>query len=151
MIKIDYPAYAHQIRETEGKEWIFDPIRKKWARLTPEEWVRQNFIQYLLQVLAYPSSLIAVEKEIRLGELQKRFDLLVYQHSKPWMIIECKEMNVPLTDAVLRQVLNYHTTLQANYLIITNGTETHAFSMEQGRIEELSALPEWNLKTGGKI
>ena len=67
----------------DGKDHIFDPLRKKWIRLTPEEWVRQNFIQYLLQVKQYPPSLIAIEKEIMVGELKKRFDILVYQNSRP--------------------------------------------------------------------
>ena len=79
MIKIYYPHYAFKIKEEEpGKEFIFDDQRKQWVRLTEEEWVRQNFTQYLLQVKKYPSSYIAVEKKMKLGEMNKRFDILVY-------------------------------------------------------------------------
>ena len=75
MIIVNYPEPAFRIKQEEGKDYIFDTIRKRWLLLTPEEWVRQNFIQYLVQVKGYPLSLIAVEKELRLGELKKRFDL----------------------------------------------------------------------------
>src|SRR2546422_6389986 len=106
MIKIEYPLYQPKIKKQPGKELIFDEVRKKWVQLTPEEWVRQNFLQYLIQIKHYPATLIAVEKEIKLGELKKRFDIVVYDAgSKPWMIIECKEMNVELNKQVLDQVL----------------------------------------------
>ena len=144
MIKINYPAYDFQIKKEAGKEWIFDGFRKQWLRLTPEEWVRQNMLQYLVQVKQYPSSLIAIEKEIALGELRKRFDILVYKDAKPWMVIECKEMNVPLTASVLKQVLNYNITLQTDFLVITNGTITHGFAISNGHTEELTQLPDFN-------
>ena len=89
MIKIQYPKFDFRIKKEDGKEWIFDEFRKQWVRLTPEEWVRQNILQYLVQVKKYPASLIAIEKEITLGELRKRFDILIYRDAKPWMIIEC--------------------------------------------------------------
>jgi hypothetical protein len=143
MIKIDYPAYDFRIREEAGKELIFDPQRRQWVRLTPEEWVRQNMLQFLLQVKKYPASLIAVEKEILLGELRKRFDLLVYKDARPWMVIECKEMNVALNEAVLRQALNYNINLQSHFLLITNGTETHGFSLAGGVAVALEELPDF--------
>ena len=144
MIKINYPAHDFRIKKEAGKEWIFDDFRKQWLRLTPEEWVRQNILQYLVQVKQYPSSLIAIEKEISLGELRKRFDILVYKDSKPWMVIECKEMNIPLTESVLKQVLNYNITLQTDFLVITNGTVTHGFAISNGHAEELTQLPDFN-------
>ncbi|MDI9363952.1 MAG: type I restriction enzyme HsdR N-terminal domain-containing protein [Flavobacterium sp.] len=122
MIKIAYPAFNFKIKGEVGKEVIFDEIRKQWVKLTPEEWVRQNTIQYLLQSLHYPTSLIAVEKELKLGELKKRFDILVYnrQH-QPWLMIECKAMDVALTESVLQQVLRYNMAIPVAYLFITNG------------------------------
>lgn len=141
MVKITYPAPGFRIKKEDGKEWIFDEFRKQWVRLTPEEWVRQNMLQYLVQVKKYPASLIAIEKEIALGELRKRFDILVYKASKPWMIIECKEMNIPLDESVLKQVLNYNITVQANFVLITNGTDNYLFSLQNGVAEELSELP----------
>ncbi|MGF2414886.1 MAG: type I restriction enzyme HsdR N-terminal domain-containing protein, partial [Ferruginibacter sp.] len=110
--------------------------------LTPEEWVRQNFLQYLIQVKEYPASLIAVEKEIKLGELKKRFDIVVYDKlSQPWMIIECKEMNVDLSKNVLDQVLRYNITMQVPYLVITNGSYCMAFQCSDNKLIELEELP----------
>ena len=143
MIKISYPPHDFRIKGEGVKEVIFDEFRKRWVRLTPEEWVRQNMLQYLVQEKKYPASLIAVEKEIALGELRKRFDILVYKASKPWMVIECKEMNVPLSSAVIKQVLNYNISLQTDYLIVTNGTETQGFALSNGRAELLECLPEF--------
>jgi hypothetical protein len=148
MIKIEYPAYQPKIKDQLGKEFIFDEIRKQWIMLTPEEWVRQNFLQYLIQVKKYPSSLIAVEKEIQLGELAKRFDIVVYdQNTKPWMIIECKEMGVALNEQVLNQALRYNITLNVPYIVITNGTHCFGFSAKKGVLEELSELPDFTIKS----
>jgi hypothetical protein len=142
MIKIEYPPYQPKTRKENSLEYIFDELRKRWVVLTPEEWVRQNFLQYLLQVQDYPASLIAVEKEIQLGELKKRFDIVVYdRHTKPWMIVECKEMNVALGEKVLEQVLRYNIILQVPYLVITNGMYCFAFESHAGQLTELSTLP----------
>ncbi len=143
MIKITYPSYDYRIKEEQGKEWIFDPLRKQWTRLTPEEWVRQNFLQYLVQDKQYPAALIAVEKEIQLGELKKRFDILVYKEHTPWMIIECKEMGTAMDETVLKQVLTYNIRLQVPYVVITNGNITHGFMLREGKISELSSLPSY--------
>ena len=142
MIKIDYPPYQPKIKTENKKEFIFDEFRKRWVALTPEEWVRQNFLQYLTLIKKYPASLIAVEKEIKLGELKKRFDIVVYDsHTKPWMIIECKEMNVPLDRTVLDQVLRYNINLQVPYLVITNGSYCMAMTFEKDKMVELDAMP----------
>ena len=143
MTRIQYPQFDFRIKKEDEKEWIFDEIRRQWVRLSPEEWVRQNILQYLIQVKKYPASLIAVEKEILLGELRKRFDILIYRDAKPWMIIECKEMNVPLSEGTIRQILNYNITIQAEYIVITNGTDNHAFSLITGTAESILALPEF--------
>jgi hypothetical protein len=142
MIKIDYPPYQPKIKKENEKEFIFDEFRKRWVVLTPEEWVRQNFLQYLTQIKKYPASLIAVEKEIKLGELKKRFDIVVYDsHTKPWMIVECKEMNVPLDRTVLDQVLRYNINLQVPYLVITNGSYCMAMTFEKDKMVELELMP----------
>ena len=143
MIRINYPLHDFRIKEEAGKEWIFDDIRKAWVWLSPEEWVRQNILQYLVKVKNYPASLIAVEKEISLGDLKKRFDILVYRNAKPWMIIECKEGKVDLSDDVLKQVLNYHITLPTEYLIITNGTHTMGFVIKDGEMSAVTEFPEY--------
>lgn len=141
MIKISYPSYFFKIETREGKEYIFDPLRKKWIRLTPEEWVRQNFLQYLLQVMNYPASLIAIEKEIQMGELKKRFDILVYKNDHPWLLIECKEMNTPIDEVVMQQLLRYQTVVQASYLIVTNGNDTRGIGRENDQLITLNTIP----------
>jgi hypothetical protein len=143
MIKIAYPPYQPKIKKEEGKEFIFDEFRKRWIILNPEEWVRKNFLQYLTRVKKYPASLIAIEKEIRLGELKKRFDIMVYNKAvKPWMVIECKEMSQPLNETVLEQVLRYNITLNVSYLVITNGTFCKAFSLIENKALEIDELPD---------
>lgn len=142
MIKIEYPPYQSKIKMKEEKEFIFDAFRKCWVVLTPEEWVRQNFLQYLTQIKNYPAALIAVEKEIKLGELKKRFDIVIYDsNTKPWMIVECKEMNTALNKTVLDQVLRYNINLQVPYLVITNGLHCIAFGIEDSKMVELNDLP----------
>ncbi|MEO6289800.1 MAG: type I restriction enzyme HsdR N-terminal domain-containing protein [Ginsengibacter sp.] len=144
MIKIDYPKNKVTTRQRTGINEVFDAIRKKWLLLTPEEWVRQNVVQFLLINKKYPASLIAVEKEIKLGELKKRCDLVVYNRDLlPWMIIECKEMNVPLTKKVLEQVLRYHITLPATYLIITNGSYSVGFQKSGNQFSEMNEFPDF--------
>jgi hypothetical protein len=146
MIKINYPEYHPKIKKEKDKEFIFDEVRKRWIILTPEEWVRQNFLQYLIQVKKYPAALIAIEKEIKLGDLKKRFDIVVYSSgSKPWMIIECKEMTVDLSKQVLDQVLRYNITMQVQYLVITNGSYCMAFQCINNQLKDLVELPEKNL------
>ena len=142
MIKIDYPPYQPKIKEEQAKEFIFDEFRKRWILLTPEEWVRQNFLQYLTQIKKYPASLIAIEKEIKLGELKKRFDIVVYdKETKPWMIVECKEMNVTLNKYVLDQVLRYNISLKVPYLVITNGSYCMAYDCSHSELKEIDQLP----------
>ena len=142
MIRIEYPAFPFRIKEDEGKEFIFDELRKQWLRLTPEEWVRQNFLQYLIQVKKYPASLVAIEKEIRLGELKKRFDILVYdaQHH-PWLIVECKAMEVPLSEMVLQQALRYNISVPVPYVVITNGHYCAGFLKEGMQLQPVDDLP----------
>lgn len=142
MIKIEYPTYRPKIKIKDSKEFIFDECRKRWVALTPEEWVRQNFLQYLIHVKKYPVALIAIEKEIKLGDLKKRFDMVVYSRQlKPWMIIECKEMNVALDKKVFDQALRYNLVLQVPNLVITNGSFCMAFDFINNQMQELETLP----------
>lgn len=140
---IHYPTYQPRIKKEQQKEYIFDEVRKQWVRLTPEEWVRQNFLNYLIVTKQYPASLIAVEKEIKVGEMRKRFDILVYQANKPWMIIECKELNVALNELVIKQMLSYYSSVQTKFMAVTNGNETHCFQVIDGKIFTESEMPEY--------
>jgi len=143
MIQINYPKHDFRLKKEEEKEFIFDEIRKQWLRLTPEEWVRQNFLQYLIITKKYPSSLIAIEKEIKLGELKKRYDIVVYKNDKPWMIVECKEMNVVLNESTIEQILRYNMVMKVDYLIITNGTNIHAWNITDGKANEVDSIPDF--------
>jgi hypothetical protein len=142
MIVVEYPEPQFSIREEGDKRFIFDSIRKTWLLLTDEEWVRQNFVSYLVRKLNYPPSLIALEKEIALNDLRKRFDILVYNQSfQPWMMVECKAPAVPLSTAVLEQVLRYNISVPVNFLVITNGTTTRAWRKSGTQLVELEQLP----------
>jgi len=142
MIQIDYPKHDFRFKKENNKEFIFDEVRKQWLQLTPEEWVRQNFLQYLILKKKYPASLMAVEKEIKLGELKKRCDILVYKNEKPWMIVECKEMKVSLNDMVINQIFGYNQSLDVAYLIITNGNKT--FGIDTKSQQPLAIIPDYH-------
>lgn len=144
MINIVYPDKKPSIKMEGEKQLIFCVIRKRWMQLTPEEWVRQNTLLFLTETLQYPASLIAVEKKILLGELQKRFDIVVYKNEKPFVLIECKEMNVPVTQKTLDQVMRYNQYLQAGSFIITNGTSCYGFKNEAGVLAALENFPVFN-------
>ena len=143
MIKIEFPKQQVKTRQQGATSEIFDIIRKKWLRLSPEEWVRQHMIHFLL-FKEYPASLIAVEKEIRLGELTKRCDVVVYtREAIPFLIIECKEMDVSLSEKTLQQILRYHITLPAEYLIITNGSYCFGFRKIENQFIEINEFPDY--------
>ena len=150
MIHIKYPTYSFKIRKNESinanvqvKDQIFDPLRKKWVALTPEEWVRQNILQYLVQVCNYPSTLIAIEKTIFLGELKKRFDILIYKQDKPWMIIECKEANTSISDKTISQLYQYQQVINADFLFASNGHETVGAQIITGKLHPLQNFPAY--------
>jgi len=146
MIKIYYPHYPFKIKEEEiGKEFIFDELRKSWVRLTEEEWVRQNFIQYLIQVKKYPASYIAVERKMKLGEVNKRFDILVFDKAaKPWMMVECKAMHRPLDKTVLWQALHYNIAIPVKYLVVNNGQHCYGYVKAELDFEEIAVLPGYD-------
>ena len=145
MIEVVFPSPQFKIEKKEGREFIFDTIRKQWIVLTEEEWVRQNFIRFLVQQLKYPESLIAIEKEIQLGELKKRFDILVYnKEHQPWMLIECKAGGVAVDEKVFQQVLRYHISVPCTFLLITNGQYTFGWEKENGLLKEIRNMPELN-------
>ena len=143
MIKIVYPQIKPAIKTENEKEFIFCIIRKRWFTITPEEWVRQNFLNYLIHVLHYPASLIAVEKKLQISEVKKRFDIVVYNNAVPFLIVECKEMNVPLSESTLLQVLNYNSTIQAPFVVITNGNHCAAFEKKGNGFEEIFEMPSY--------
>ena len=144
MIAVQYPEPQFRMKNENGRHYIFDTIRKIWLLLTEEEWVRQNFVNYLTTQLNYPSTVIALEKEILLNDLKKRFDILVYnKEHRPWMLVECKEPKVNLSEDVLQQVLRYNISVPVEYIVITNGKSTIGWKKEK-ELRLLNELPEWN-------
>jgi len=144
MIAVDFPEPVFRLKKEKEVEFIFDAIRKQWLVLSEEEWVRQNFIQCLIQTLHYPAAFIAVEKEIMLGELKKRFDILVYEKNhKPWMMIECKAASIDLNDAALHQVLRYNISVPVSFLIITNGHTTYGWEKIGIDLKLIQQMPLW--------
>ena len=142
MITVQFPEPQFKLKKEGEKRFVFDAIRKTWLLLTKEEWVRQNFVAYLIKHLRYPETLIALEKEIILNGLKKRFDILVYDgFHQPWMLIECKAPEVQLSDGVLQQALRYNITLPVPFIVITNGTSTVAWEKVNGELKVLQSLP----------
>jgi hypothetical protein len=144
MVKLNLPEFKYQLSKTDGKIMIFDPLRKKHLVLTPEEWVRQHFVNYLISELKYPRSLIKLEGGLSYNQLQKRSDIVVFdREAKPWMVIECKAPDQILSNETLRQASTYNATLRARYLVVTNGLAHYFFSTDwtTGGIQTLETMP----------
>lgn len=145
MIPLSFPRHDFRFRQQEGKRYIFDFIRRKYVLLTPEEWVRQHLLVYFCEVMQYPKGLISVEKEIRVNQLRKRYDIVVYDSGhRPWMLIECKEPQEPINDAVLAQLLRYHSQLQCPYWMLSNGSQHFCAAVAAQQVRWLEQLPAHN-------
>jgi len=124
MQKLNLPTYNFKFKSSENKTLIFDKLRKKYMVLTPEEWVRQHFVYFLIEEKKYPVSLIAIEKQLTINNLKKRSDILVFNtDGKPEIIVECKAPSIKITQAAFDQIARYNLKLKAKYLIVTNGLE----------------------------
>ena len=122
MVKLNLPSFECDLRQDGGKVLIFDFLRKRHVALTPEEWVRQHFIHYLIHHRKYPRSLVKVEGGLTFNTLQKRSDIVVFDRTgSPWMVIECKAPDLKLSEKTVMQASMYNHTLKARYLVITNG------------------------------
>lgn len=128
MQPLNLPTYPFKIKSSENKYFIFDIVRKKYVMLTPEEWVRQHIIHYLIEEKYYPISLIAVEKKVTVNKLTKRTDILVFNaKGNPHIIVECKAPSIKISQDTFDQIARYNLKLEANFLIVTNGL-THFYS-----------------------
>jgi predicted type IV restriction endonuclease len=122
MHPINLPVIDSKIRKDQGKIWIFDIIRKKYVILTPEEWVRQHFIHYLIHHLHYPKALFKVESGLSFNTIQKRSDIVIHdRQGKPWMLVECKSPVIKLSQKAFNQIAVYNMTIGARYLAVSNG------------------------------
>lgn len=141
MIKLNLPAFEYKLKKADGKVWIFDGIRKKYVVLTPEEWVRQHVVHYMLNHLNYPKSLIKVEASLAYNSLSKRADVIVFdREGKPWMVVECKAPDLKLTQTVALQVATYNKSLQAPFVVITNGMLVYCYTIRP-EIKSQAELP----------
>jgi predicted type IV restriction endonuclease len=145
MYKLNLPEYNPVLRKEDGKVWIFDMIRKKYIVLTPEEWVRQHFVHYLIYHLNYPKSLFRIEGSLTYNKLQKRSDIVIHDRDgKPWMLVECKAPNIKLTQKAFNQVAVYNMTIGARYVAVTNGMMQFCFKpTEKGEANHLTSFPEF--------
>ena len=142
MQKLNLPEYDFRIKKEGEKQYIFDAIRKKFIVLTPEEWVRQNFIQYLKKEKNYPENLMAVEKQIIVNGKQRRFDLLIYlRNGQPHLIAEFKAPNVKITQDAFDQVVRYNMALRVERVIVSNGLQHFACEIDYVK-NSFSYLPE---------
>jgi len=148
MESLNLPTYSFNLKLIEQRKYIFDFIRKKYVILTPEEWVRQNFLKYLVEEKKYPASLIVVEKEFKLNNLSKRSDAVVYnKQGNPFLIIECKAPSVKIDQIVFEQIARYNMQLQVNYLIVTNGLSHYCckIDFEKQSYLFLKEVPDYKL------
>ncbi len=124
MQKLNLPSYNFKIKSNENKTLIFDNLRKKYVVLTPEEWVRQHFVKFLIDEKKHPTSLIAIEKQVVVNNQKKRTDILVFNRKgEHEILVECKAPSIKITQATFDQIARYNLKLKANYLIVTNGLE----------------------------
>lgn len=131
MIKLNFPSFEFKMLVKDEQDWIFDPIRKKYVRLTPEEWVRQHLISYLLETRGVPSGLLGVEKQITINRLSRRFDVCIYgRNGLPLLLGECKAPSIVLGPEVFDQAARYNLVLKASYFIITNGLDLFCCKMD---------------------
>ncbi len=127
MQTLNLPTYNFKLKNSQNKTLIFDKLRKKYVVLTPEEWVRQHFVHFLIDQKRYPETLIAIEKQLTINNLKKRTDILIFNSDgKPEVIIECKAPSIKISQKTFDQIARYNLQLKAEFLIVTNGL-THFY------------------------
>lgn len=149
MQKLNFQQYDFRFKNSENKVSIFDSIRKKFILLTPEEWVRQHVIVFLLDVKKYPKSLINVEKTVKVNGMNKRYDIVVFNpDGSIFLLIECKAPEVKINQRTFDQIARYNLILNAQYLMVTNGLNHYFCEMdfENEKYSFLKELPEISIK-----
>lgn len=148
MIQLNLPAYEFNITQKEGKYLIFDTYRRRWVKLNPEEWVRQNFVRYLVEEKHFPASLIAVEHSLKINRQDFRADAVVFStDGKPLLLVECKAPEVKITQKVFEQIVRYNFQFQVDYLIVTNGISHFCCRINKMDLtyQFLAEIPEYNV------
>jgi hypothetical protein len=149
MQKLNFPPYSFRFKNSENKVSIFDEIRKKFVILTPEEWVRQNVVRFLLEEKKYPKSYINVEKVIKINSLTKRYDIVVFQpNGKLFLLVECKAPEVAISQNTFDQIARYNLVLESEHLMVTNGLNHYFCQMdfENEKYQFQNELPNFKSK-----
>jgi len=148
MQQLNFPKYNFRFKSNENKTLIFDIIRKKFVVLTPEEWVRQHMLHFLISEKKYPNSHINVEKQLQLHDTTKRYDIVVFNsNGSIQIIIECKAAKIKINQQTFDQIAQYNFVLQANYLVVTNGLEHYYCQMdfENEKYIFLQDIPKYSI------
>ena len=148
MWQLNLPEYNFRIKKQDEKLQIFDSQRKRYVTLTPEEWVRQHFIRFIIEEKGYPAAHLAIEKQLNMNGMKKRCDAILYNsHAEPIMIIEFKAPNVPISQATFDQVAVYNSKLNVIFFIISNGIEHFCcrVNTKTARYEFFSEIPDYSL------
>ncbi|MEM9679722.1 MAG: type I restriction enzyme HsdR N-terminal domain-containing protein [Bacteroidota bacterium] len=149
MQDLNFPTFDYRLKNTENKVSIFDVVRKKFVRLQPEEWVRQHCIHYLINNKYYPISHINVEKELKINTLKKRYDIVIFKpDGSILLVVECKAPQVAIDQSTFDQIARYNMTLNADYLMVTNGINHYycRMDLEAQHYHFLKELPEYKIK-----
>jgi len=142
---LNFPAVKLKLRKEKSQTQVFDFIRKKYVLLTPEEWVRQHVMHYLVEEKKFPIGLIEIEKQISLFNTNKRVDILVRDKTlSPLLLVECKAVDVALTQTEINQLARYQITLQAPYCMLTNGIKHVVMKLEEKKVTFLQELPVYH-------
>ncbi len=146
MYRLNLPFFEPKIRKNGSTTEIFDPLRRKYVVLTPEEWVRQHFVHYLISEKKYPASLIVNEAGIKINSLTRRCDTVVYNKQlEPIMIVEYKEPRVKITREVFDQVVRYNSVLKVSFIVVSNGLKHYCCQMDYENMDYkyLAEIPDW--------
>lgn len=147
MVPLNLPYYPFKLKEQQQKTYIFDEIRKKYLLLTPEEWVRQHIIQYLITYKFYPRGLISIESSLILNTMTRRSDILIVDRTGcPLLLVECKAPHIKISQATLDQAARYNTAYSAPLLVVTNGLDVITCQMdhEKKSVEILAEIPPYS-------
>ncbi|MBE0648929.1 MAG: type I restriction enzyme HsdR N-terminal domain-containing protein [Bacteroidales bacterium] len=147
MHPLNLPSFEVRLRESDGKTTeVFDPLRKKFVKLTPEEWVRQHMLNYMTAYLNFPPSLIGVEVRLKYNGMRKRSDIVAYdRNGEPLLVVECKAPSVTLTQDVIYQIAMYNSALMGKYLVVSNGLVHYSCRLDPGDAQwiYLAEIPDF--------
>lgn len=148
MLQLNLPTYQFRIKQSEKNYFILDKFRKRYVRLTPEEWVRQNFLLFLTEEKGFPAALMAVEKQLFIHDMKKRCDAVLYDlNAKPQIIIELKAPHIPINQAVFDQLAVYNAKLHVQYFMVSNGMEHYCcrVNSENAAYEFFEGIPHYSV------